>query len=329
VVGAVALLHGLLLQGLPQGPGPGWQAAATRPLQVRQIVRPSEIRQAGLQAAPLSPSLSRPPAAAAEPAREAAAASPSPAEPAPPKTPATQPAATPDPVEAAGAATPPPGGTPVPVYRTRLPPPQTLHYELRRGRALGSAELSWAPSPSGQYQLSLKGDLPGAATLGWGSRGGLDADGIAPLRYVEMRRGREAHAANFQRDSGRISFSGPSVEHPLAAGAQDRLSWMVQLAGVLAAEPTLAEVGAQVSMWVVGSRGDGEVWTFVVLGLPDLDLPIGRVEGTVHLIREPRRPYDTQVQVWLDPQRHHLPVQVQWRVRAGGEGQDLRLQGLK
>jgi hypothetical protein len=45
----------------------------------------------------------------------------------------------------------------------------------------------------------------------------------------------------------------------------------------------------------------------------------------VHLLREPRRPYDTQVQVWLDPARQHLPVQAWLRIRATGEGTELRL----
>jgi hypothetical protein len=45
-------------------------------------------------------------------------------------------------------------------------------------------------------------------------------------------------------------------------------------------------------------------------------------------LREPRRPYDTQAQVWLDPARHHLPVQALLRVRATGEGTELRLQAL-
>ena len=49
----------------------------------------------------------------------------------------------------------------------------------------------------------------------------------------------------------------------------------------------------------------------------------------VHLLREPRQPYDTQAQVWLDPARHHLPVQALLRVRATGEGTELRLQALK
>ena len=215
----------------------------------------------------------------------------------------------------------------MPVYATQLPPPLALQFEMRRGLSVGQAVLDWQPGAGG-YQLTLQGRATGAPAIGWASLGGFDSDGIAPLRYTESRRGRELRAANFQRDSGRITFSGPAVEHALVPGAQDRLSWMVQLAAVLAANPALAAPEAQVSMWVVGTRGDAEVWTFTVQGRAALDLAVGRVEDAVHLVREPRRPYDTQVQVWLDPQRHHLPVQALLRVRATGEGTELRLQGM-
>ena len=326
------LAHAWLLHGLPHGPGPGWQAPGPRPLQVRQI--------ATADSAPRVPA----PESRADPK----------AAPAPAKAPQGGPSASPDgsaapiaqtqtqtqtqtqaqtqaPTQAttgAEAEAAMPGGQPIPTYRTQLPPPARLQYELRRGTAQGTAELRWSPEP-GHYRLSLQGDVPRPSALGWASQGGFDEAGIAPLRYAESRRGREVRATNFQRDDSRVTFSGPSVEYPLTAGAQDRVSWMLQLAGVLAADPGLAEAERQVSMWVTGTRGDGEVWTFTVQGTATLELPIGRVDGTVHLIREPRRPYDTQVQVWLDPARHYLPVQVQWRVRASGEGQALRLQALE
>ena len=221
-----------------------------------------------------------------------------------------------------------PGGLAAPVYATRRPPPLTLQFELRRGAATGQAELDWRPDAE-HYRLTLQGRVSGAPPIGWVSLGGFDSAGLAPLRYTESRRGRELRAANFQRDNGRVTFSGPSIEYPLVPGGQDRLSWMVQLAAVMAANPALAETEALVSIWVVGTRGDAEGWTFTVQGRAALELPIGRVDDTVHLKREPRRPYDTQVQVWLDPARHFLPAQALLRVRATGEGTEFRLQDLK
>ena len=316
----VLLLHAVLLGLLPRAPGPGWREQPARWVQVRQIFASSVS----------TPSTPSTPPTAALPSDLPA-----------PSKPLAQVAAAPVPkrVEAAAAAvnapaesttvpttesTPDPGGQTVPVYATVLPPPLTLQFEMRRGIAIGQAQLDWRPDTD-RYQLTLQGHAVGAPAIGWASQGGFDAAGIAPLRYTESRRGREVRAANFQRDAGRITFSGPAIEHPLVAGAQDRLSWMVQLAAVLAANPALAEPDAQVSLWVAGSRGDAEVWTFTVMGRVALDLPIGRIDNAVHLVREPRRPYDTQVQVWLDPARHHLPAQALLRVRATGEGTELRL----
>ena len=318
LVGLVVLLHSLLLGWVTRAPGAGWQAQPPRWVQVRQLV----VAQPAPSTAVLPPAV-RSATQTAPPTRSA----PSALAPLSALAAATLPAPAAAAAEQPADATPDPGGQAVPVYATQLPPPLALQFEMRRGMSVGQAVLDWQPGTEG-YQLTLQGRATGAAAIGWASLGGFDSDGIAPLRYTESRRGRELRAANFQRDSGRITFSGPAVEHPLVPGAQDRLSWMVQLAAVLAANPQLAAPEAQVLMWVVGTRGDAEVWTFTVQGRVALEVPIGRVDDALHLVREPRRPYDTQVQVWLDPQRHHLPVQALLRVRATGEGTELRLQGV-
>ncbi len=235
-------------------------------------------------------------------------------------TPAAEPSPAPtDPEESAA---------PPPVYSTRLPPPVSLQYSVRRGLASGVAELQWQ-SAEGRYQVRLHSQIAGKPAVGWASQGNLDAAGIAPGRYTESRRGRELRAANFQREAGRISFSGPTLEYPLVEGAQDRLSWMIQLGAVLAANPDLAETGSQVSLFVAGTRGDARTWVFTVLGQEPLQLPDGTLTTTVHLHREPARPYDTQVDVWLDPARHHLPPRMHLRTRGGGEGLEFELQDLR
>jgi hypothetical protein len=44
--------------------------------------------------------------------------------------------------------------------------------------------------------------------------------------------------------------------------------------------------------------------------------------SALHFIREPRSTYDTRVDVWLDPQQHHLPVRAALR---NGDGEPLEL----
>jgi hypothetical protein len=47
--------------------------------------------------------------------------------------------------------------------------------------------------------------------------------------------------------------------------------------------------------------------------------------GTLSLRREPRKPYDTQVEVWLDPGRQHLPVRMRLTTLPGGDSTELQL----
>jgi hypothetical protein len=212
-------------------------------------------------------------------------------------TPATAPASAPG---------TPAEGAPPPLYVTRLPPPVTLRYELRRGRLSGSGELLWRPEASG-YTLKLEGSVVGVNVLTQLSEGALGPDGLAPVRFTDQRARRAAVAANFEREAGRIRFSGPSHEVPWQRGVQDRLSWMVQLAAVAAAEPARLAAGERIVLQVVGARGDASLWAFRSEGPETLTLFSDRIE-TVRLLREPRSAYDTRVEVWLDPARHHLPV---------------------
>jgi hypothetical protein len=225
------------------------------------------------------------------------------------------------------AATPPPGGDSVPTFATVLPAPFEARYLVQRGLASGRAELRWQHQNE-RYELSLRTTAFGAQALSWASVGAVDDHGLAPERHTESRRNKELRAVNFQRDRGRITFSGPPAQYPLVAGAQDRLTWMVQLPAILQANPALAVAGAQVPLFVVGARGDAEAWVFQVLDWETVDLPDGSSLQALHLKREPRRAYDTQTDVWLDPARQHVLVRALMRVRATGEGTEFLLDGF-
>ena len=207
----------------------------------------------------------------------------------------------------------------VPVYATRLPPAGRWTYRMQRGLAVGLAELDWAPEAEARYTLRLQGRIAGVTLLDWASQGALDAAGVAPERFALRRRGRDTQAANFQREASKITFSGPTHEVPLLPGAQDRLSWMVQLPAVVAAAPERYAAGTLVRLFVAGARGDADVWTFVVQGIDLLgDTP------TLKLVREPRKLYDTRTEVWLDPAEHYLPLRVVQTPSAGGAALELR-----
>ena len=210
------------------------------------------------------------------------------------------------------------------IYPTELPPAFALRYVLTRGALRGQAELIWKPQAE-SYQLTLIGSVAGLMVLTQTSTGGFDAAGIAPVRFSDQRIRRGTKAANFQRDAGKISFSGPSTEYALRDGAQDRLSWMVQLGAIVAADAKLREPGARIALTVVGANGDVSVWAFEGSGPETVATAEGSVEA-LKFVREPREPYDTQVQVWLDPAHRHMPVRATQKSGPNDEGYELRLQ---
>ena len=214
----------------------------------------------------------------------------------------------------------------IPHYRTRLPPAALLRYELTRGALSGTGELLWQPADD-HYELRLDGRVGPLAVLTQVSSGAFDAAGLAPLRFTEKRLRRPTTAANFQREAGKITFSGPATEFALHEGTQDRLSWMVQLAAIVAAEPALRSAGATVVMRVVGAHADASVWAFRCIGREPVDTEGGAVDAIKYL-REPRDLHDTTVQVWLDPARHFLPVHATQKSGPGDEGFALRLREI-
>jgi len=209
------------------------------------------------------------------------------------------------------------------VYQTRFPPPLTLVYDLRRGMLSGTGTLYWRPAGA-RYEARLEGRVAGLNVLTQVSQGGFDAAGIAPERFTDQRVGSAVRAANFQRERGLITFSGPSDEFSLLVGSQDRLSWMVQLAAVVSAEPQRLAPGGKVAIYVVGARADASMWVFRSAGEETLDTPQGPVRA-VRFSREARGPYDTQADAWLDPARHGLPVKARLGTGSGNDSEALEL----
>jgi hypothetical protein len=210
-----------------------------------------------------------------------------------------------------------------PVYATRVPSSTELRYSLRRGEATGEALLSWR-ADADRYELQLHATLPSGASLEQRSQGGFDAAGLAPTRLADRRRGRDQRAANFQRERGLITFSGSRAELPVVAGAQDRLTWLVQLAAIAAGAPQGLREGSEVSMLVVGARGAASVWRFQVRSTQTVSWSQGTSQA-LWLLREPQHPYDLRVEVWLDPARDFWPLRVRQTQIPGGEATEWQL----
>ena len=216
----------------------------------------------------------------------------------------------------------------LPSYPVALPPSQHLRFKVRRGDAFGHGTLDWARS-EGRYLASLRLDGEALPKLEWTSQGETEpGSGVAPQRMVTHRRGRPAAAANFMLEQQKATFSGARIEQPFVRGGQDRITWMLQLAGVFNARAADAHnlgrataatrAGEHVVLYVVGPRGSAELWNFKVLGAEMLDTGAGEVPS-LRLVREAERLYDTRIDIWLDPARHHLPLK--WRQQQHGATQ--------
>jgi hypothetical protein len=200
---------------------------------------------------------------------------------------------------------------------TRLPESTELVFALQRGAHSGAARLSWRVDGK-RYALSLQATLPSGRELEQHSEGGFDAAGLAPLRLADRRRGRDVRAANFQREHGKITFSGPRWELPLETGTQDRLSWLVQLVALIGGATDVLHDGSELAMWVVGARGAASHWRFEVRGQQRVDVA-GEALDAWWLVREPAHPYDLRVEVWLGTGQGHWPLKLRQTQIPGGE----------
>ena len=229
------------------------------------------------------------------PQAEALAAKAAPAEP----MPAVQANPTPD-GEPGIDSDPAMAGKPPPVHATRLPPPAQLRYLLWLNGQAGSALLAWQQDGQ-RYRLTLDGRGPaGEPWLMQASDGALDSHGLAPERFVDRRRDGRTQAANFRRDAGplggQISYSGPAVVHPAWPGAQDRLSWLVQVVALLAAAE--GAVPAEWQLFVTDARGQASLWQLQRQPDETGATPWGP-QLQQHWRREPPRPEGLRIDLWL------------------------------
>jgi hypothetical protein len=144
------------------------------------------------------------------------------------------------------------------------------------------------------------------------------------MRFVDQRARKSARAVNFSRDTGTISFSGSSNRWPLLAGTQDRLSWMIQLGGIVAADPALA-TGGRISMVLVSARGEAAVRSARFAGRETAETASGPV-AALKFVVDGHSAYDGSFEIWLDPARGYLPARAISRSSSGDAEFELLLQ---
>jgi hypothetical protein len=335
----VAMAHALVLAGMPANANPptDW-APDPQPLSLRVLARPVVPEQPMFAPAPSSPTKSAKTKRAATPIATprvapqntaAIAALPSTA---PENSAASLAAATPAVVPEvakvsettivlaeAVASEPKPPSTRTTVPVTNIPrvqklayaPPVLLIYE-GKGEARGfikyaaSGELLWAPDGS-RYNAHLEISALGFRVRSWSSKGDLTDAGLQPLRFGDKPRGAEL-ATHFQREKGIISFSANNPDVPLQAGAQDKLSAILQLSAIVAGEPERYGSGSHITFQAADAHR-AELWKFRVGAIETLDLPGGMVTA-LKLSKEPTVDFDQRIEIWLAPDLRYLPVRI-------------------
>ena len=206
------------------------------------------------------------------------------------------------------ASAPPPPATSAPPPVVALPPSVRLHYEttLQKGAlaVTGRAVFEWRHDGR-QYEARLEGSsLAGTRVLR--SSGRIAPEGLAPAYFADKVRNEQA--THFDRDQGRIVFSNNRPAAALAEGMQDRLSVIVQLGALLAAQPARFPPGTQLAIPTASTR-EADTWVFSVGEEEELALPGGTVRA-VRLQRLSRGEYDQRLELWLAPGMDYAPVRL-------------------
>ena len=191
-----------------------------------------------------------------------------------------------------------------------MPPPARLLYEGKgedHGLSFSAGgELLWLPDGA-QYNAKLEITFLLARLRTWTSKGGLAEAGLQPLRFGDKPRGAEL-ATHFQRDKGIISFSANNPDVPLQAGAQDKLSSLLQLSALVGGEAARYSAGSSIRFQAADAHR-AELWDFRVGATETLALPGGNL-AAIKLSKEPTAEFDQRIEVWLAPAQDYLPVRL-------------------
>lgn len=324
----VLLAHLAVLRGAPMALGLNMGLVQPQPSRAF-TTRSIELARSGqtLAARPVAPpAASRRQSAAPALARTARTARPEPAdspspsaeEAAPPPAVMTE-AENPSPSQATPAQDEPPsdadqpGSTPrlprdpaVLVRAYTLPGSVRFNYKVEASKFpySGSAELLWQRSGA-SYDARLELSTFGQTRV-QSSRGQITPEGLAPIRFSDKYRSEVA--AHFDREKGKVTFSANTPDAPLLAGAQDRLSILVQLAAMIAGDPGHYPPATTITIQTIGPRA-ADTWLFTVGSAETLTLPGGQ-QVTLKLVRNPRQEFDQKVELWLAPALGYLPVRI-------------------
>lgn len=211
-------------------------------------------------------------------------------------------------------AAPPAAKTPDPV-RVEVPPPAQLVLQVEAtdpkspNPTYGNGRLVWELDGS-RYRLSIDADvriLFSITVLKQTSEGKLGAGGLEPELATSKPFNRSRVDTHFNRTDGKVTFSASTASVPLAAGAQDRASFFMQLAGMARANAAqlLDPNGFEMQ---IGSDRDAPVNKLYGHGFEEIDTRLGKLRA-FHISRPPLAgSYSSRFDIWYAPEYNWYPV---------------------
>ncbi|QSN61467.1 DUF3108 domain-containing protein [Caballeronia sp. M1242] len=315
----VAALHWSAMRWIEHAKQPANRTPEQKPPVQVELLTPKPVTPP----APVKPAA---PAHVARPAPPKAAPAPKPAAPAPVLS-----AATPQPGEpaaasgvaasgASAASASAPTGTAAATATAASTPtasgdkfsvPQTgdLRYDtLVNGVMNQTGTIRWT-NDGQHYEMVVSIPLPFVGPYVYSSKGHIDAFGIAPEQYSEKRGRRAADVAVFNRETKQIVYTRTPNSQPLADGAQDRFSVVMQLTSLVRGAPDVYKPGVT-RQFSVADNDSSEIWPMETVGDETVQTRDGFVTAR-HFTRLPRREGDRRkLDIWLAPALGWLPARI-------------------
>ncbi|WP_431777817.1 DUF3108 domain-containing protein [Ottowia caeni] len=142
------------------------------------------------------------------------------------------------------------------------------------------------------------------------SNGLVTPQGLAPL--ASSYRTKVRQEMRFDHAGERLEFTPELAEWKMPPGTQDRLSLIIQLAALFAADPDRYPPGSTISLPVATAAPPSvQTWSFVVgPEKQNIEGLRGTQLQTVYLVHEPAQDTDTRMELWLAPALEYLPARV-------------------
>lgn len=180
--------------------------------------------------------------------------------------------------------------------------------EVKKMRYQMHGELLWKHDGH-SYEAKLTASMPSMPFLGSRTRtstGAISTAGLTPQRFSDQWR--NENVAFFDNVRHRASFSANTPDVDLDAAAQDQLSVILQIAGILAANPSHYPPTSKLAAQIIGVR-DANVWVFRVDGPETIHVPNGEM-NVLKLTRDSGNRSEQKIELWLSPTMGYLPVRI-------------------